>query len=288
MSEEPSFVLRGVRKSFGSFTALADVNLRIEAGEQVALIGPSGAGKSTLIGLLNGTLQPSAGQVRVLGQDLAQLAPGQRRRLQSQLGTIYQQFHLVANLRVIHNVNAGHLGRWSTLRALVSLLWPLEVGTAAAALARVGIADKLYQRTGLLSGGEQQRVALARVLVQDPRAILADEPIASLDPERGRELMDLLRELGAQSGKTLVASLHSVQYARSHFSRIVGLRGGRVCFDGPPAALTPALVEDIYRIERPEPDGPEAAQHTPKRESGRVGAAAGSAPGSAPPKVIDR
>ncbi|HRI52329.1 MAG TPA: phosphonate ABC transporter ATP-binding protein [Pseudomonadota bacterium] len=287
MSEEPSFVLRGVRKSFGSFTALADVDLRIAAGEQVALIGPSGAGKSTLIGLLNGTLQPSAGQVRVLGQDLAQLAPGPRRRLQSQLGTIYQQFHLVANLRVIHNVNAGHLGRWSTLRALVSLLWPLEVGTAAAALLRVGIADKLYQRTGLLSGGEQQRVALARVLVQDPRAILADEPIASLDPERGRELMDLLRELGAQSGKTLVASLHSVEYARSHFGRIVGLRGGRVCFDGPPAALTPALVEDIYRIERPEPDGSKAAQHTPEREPGRVGAAAGSAQGSALPEVVE-
>ena len=288
MSGEPLFILRGVRKSFGDFTALADVDLRIAAGEQVALIGPSGAGKSTLIGLLNGTLQPSAGQVRVLGQDLAQLAPRQRRRLQSQLGTIYQQFHLVANLRVIHNVNAGHLGRWSTLRALVSLLWPLEVETAAAALARVGIADKLYQRTALLSGGEQQRVALARVLVQDPRAILADEPIASLDPERGRELMDLLRELGAQSGKTLVASLHSVEYARSHFGRIVALRGGRVFFDGPAAALTPELVAAIYRIERPESSRSAAVRRAAETESGRVSAAAEAGAGSEPPEVVDR
>jgi phosphonate transport system ATP-binding protein len=274
MSGEPIFLLRGVGKSFGDFTALSDVELRIEAGEQVALIGPSGAGKSTLIGLLNGTLQPSAGQVRVLGQDLAQLAPRQRRRLQSQLGTIYQQFQLIANLRVIHNVNAGHLGRWSTLRALVSLLWPLEVETAAAALARVGVADKLYQRTGLLSGGEQQRVALARVLVQDPRAILADEPIASLDPERARELMDLLRDLGAQSGKTLVASLHSVEYARSHFGRVVALRQGRICFDGPPAALTPELVEAIYLISRPEPRRSDPAPLVPLAAPGQIDAAA--------------
>ncbi|HEX2571635.1 MAG TPA: ATP-binding cassette domain-containing protein, partial [Polyangia bacterium] len=220
-------------KSFGGFDALAEIDLRIEEGEQVALIGPSGAGKSTLIGLLNGTIQPSTGEVLALGAPLGALGPAALRRIQSQIGTIYQQFHLVENLKVIHNVNAGHLGRWSTSRALVSLIWPLEVEGAARALDRVGIADKLYQRTGLLSGGEKQRVALARVLVQDPRAILADEPIASLDPERGREILDLLRDTSRQSGKTLVTSLHSVEFARSHFQRVVALRAGRVYFDGP-------------------------------------------------------
>jgi phosphonate transport system ATP-binding protein len=256
LSREPVFLLREVRKTYGTFDALTGIDLRIEAGEQVALIGPSGAGKSTLIGLLNGTLPASAGEVLALGANLGALAPAARRRLQAQIGTIYQQFHLVENLKVVHNVNAGHLGRWSTPRALLSLLWPLEIETAKAALARVGIADKLYQRTGLLSGGEKQRVALARVLVQDPRAILADEPIASLDPERGREIMDLLRDLSRQSGKTLVASLHSVEFARSHFQRVVALREGRIYFDGPAEALTPSLVDAIYRIDRPSPPPP--------------------------------
>lgn len=288
MAQEPSFVLRGVGKSFGGFAALAQIDLRIAAGEQVALIGPSGAGKSTLLALLNGTLRPSAGEVRVLGQDLARLGPRPRRRLQSQIGTIYQQFHLIENLRVIHNVNAGHLGRWSTLRALASLLWPLEVETAAAALGRVGIADKLYQRTGLLSGGEKQRVALARVLVQDPRAILADEPIASLDPERGREIMDLLRDLGAQGGKTLVASLHAVEYARSHFARIVALRGGRICFDGKPAELTPELVEAIYRIDRMESAAADSVRTAREGGSEPSGDAAGAGPAAGTAQVVHR
>jgi phosphonate transport system ATP-binding protein len=262
---EPVFLLRQVRKTFGGFDALTGIDLQIAEGEQVALIGPSGAGKSTLIGLLNGTLHPSAGEVLALGTNLGTLPPAARRRIQSQLGTIYQQFHLIENLKVVHNVNAGHLGRWSTPRALLSLLWPLEVESAARALARVGIADKLYQRTDLLSGGEKQRVALARVLVQDPRAILADEPIASLDPERGREIMDLLRDLSQQSGKTLVTSLHSVEFARSHFQRIVALRKGRIYFDGPAATLTPSLVDDIYRIDRSEDVAQEMADEVAKR-----------------------
>ncbi len=246
----PIFALHNVTKAFGSFAALSEINLAIMPGERVALVGPSGAGKSTLIGLLNGTMQPSTGDVRVLGHDLAHLPPRKRRAIQRQIGTIYQQFALVESLRVVHNVNAGQLGRWSLAKALLSLLWPLETEHATHALAQVGIPEKLYARTGQLSGGQQQRVALARVLVQDPVAILADEPIASLDPERGREIMNLLRDLSVHTGRTLVTSLHLVEFARSHFDRIIGLRAGRIFFDCPADEITGPLIEALYKIDR--------------------------------------
>lgn len=247
-SDDAVFRLRNASKAFDGFYALRDVDLEIGAGEQVALVGPSGAGKSTLISLLNGTMSPTSGEVWVLGHDLSRMRPRARRSVQRQIGTIYQQFYLTDSLRVIHNVNAGHLGRWSLLKALASLVWPLDAKQALDALERVGIPEKLYSRTGLLSGGQQQRVALARVLVQDPRVILADEPISSLDPERGREIMDLLRDLSRQNAKTLVTSVHAFQFARSHFDRIVGLREGRVLFDCAPAEVTPEMVERLYRI----------------------------------------
>ena len=249
MPSPPVFELKNVARRFGTLSALRDINLRIHAGERVALVGPSGAGKSTLLNLFNGALLPSQGTVRVLGHDLAQLAPRARRRVQYQIGTIYQQFHLVDSLRVIHNVNAGHLGRWSLFKAAVSLVYPLEIETAARVLAQVGIPEKLYARTGQLSGGQQQRVALARVLAQNPAAILADEPISSIDPERSREIMHLLRDLSQQTGKTLVCSLHAIEFAYSHFERIIGLRDGQVLFDAPPAAVTPTRVSALYRIE---------------------------------------
>jgi phosphonate transport system ATP-binding protein len=250
VSAESAFVLRDVTKVFGGLTVLAEINLRIERGEQVGLVGPSGAGKTTLIGLLNGTLQPTRGEVIALGHELSRLSRTVRRQVQREIGTIYQQFHLVNNLRVIHNVNAGHLGRWSLARSLISLFWPLEVEVAQRALEQVGIPEKLYETTAHLSGGQQQRVALARALVQDPKVILADEPIASLDPERGRELMDLLRQLSQQTHKTLVASIHSVEFARSHFQRLIGLREGRIAFDCAARDVTPAMMEALYRIDR--------------------------------------
>lgn len=250
MIEPLVFELNKVSVRFGDFQALADIDLQIRAGERIALVGPSGAGKSTLISLLNGTLLPTQGQVTVLGQDLTRLHPRALRQLQHRIGAIYQQFHLVNNLRVIHNINAGRLGRWSLLKAAVSLVWPLETQAAAQALAQVGIPEKLYERTDQLSGGQQQRVALARVLVQNPEAILADEPISNLDPERGREIMDLLRDLSQSSGKTLVTSLHAFEFALSHYQRIIGLRAGRLLFDLPVEAVTAGRVEELYRIER--------------------------------------
>ncbi|WP_373530378.1 phosphonate ABC transporter ATP-binding protein [Nostoc sp.] len=244
----PIFELKSVSKQFGNFQSLIDINLQIWTGDRVALVGSSGAGKSTLINLLNGTLRPTQGEVWVLGRNLARLRSKALRQVQRQIGTIYQQFHLVDNLRVIHNVNAGHLGRWSFLKAAVSLIFPMEVETAARALKQVGILEKLYERTDRLSGGQQQRVAIARVLVQNPSAILADEPISSLDPERSREIMQLLRHLSQDSGKTLVTSLHAFEYARSYYKRIIGLRQGRILFDAPVEAVSPAMVEALYKI----------------------------------------
>ena len=249
---EPVFELDNVTVRYGTFTALSGISLRIEAGERVALIGPSGAGKSTLLSLLNGSLVPTEGRLHLLGQDPMKLSTRALRRLQQQIGMVYQQFHLVPNLSVIHNVNAGHLGRWSLAKAMLSLIIPLERQVAARALADVGIADKLYARTDTLSGGQQQRVAIARVLVQDPVVILADEPISSVDPERSREIMTLLRTLCDRFNKTLVVSLHAIEYAYSHCERIVGLQAGRVAFDLPAAQVSPQMIETLYRIRDPE------------------------------------
>ncbi len=242
------FELTGVNQRFGTFPALKDINIQIGAGERVALVGPSGAGKSTLIRLLNGTIFPTDGSVRALGQDVIRLNSRQLRRLQAQIGTIYQQFHLVDTMRVIHNVNAGRLGSWSTPKALLSLVWPQDVEIASQALDLVGIPEKLYEPTHHLSGGQQQRVAIARVLVQNPIVILADEPISNLDPERGRDIFDLLLKASVDGNTTLIASLHAVEFALSHFQRIIGLREGRILFDAPATGVSDEMIQALYQI----------------------------------------
>ena len=244
------FSLKGVSVRFGTLTALKDIDLDIRAGERVGLVGPSGAGKTTLLSVLNGSLAPTTGSARVLGRDLVLATERERRKIRSRVGTVHQQFDLVGPLRVVHNVNAGRLGQWSLRRAVVSLFSPRELDRAEAALARVGIAEKVHERTDTLSGGQQQRVALARVLVQDPVAILADEPISSLDPARGREVMGLLRDLAVESGRTLVVSVHAFEFALSHCDRVVGLRAGRIVLDAAPTDVRPAMLADLYRTDQ--------------------------------------
>ncbi|MGF1601442.1 MAG: phosphonate ABC transporter ATP-binding protein [Thermosynechococcaceae cyanobacterium] len=244
----PLFHADRISYQFGALTALSEIKFSIDAGERVALIGPSGAGKSTLLNLLNGTLVPSTGQITILGSHLGWLRSQSRRRIQRQIGTIYQQHHLVPQLSVIHNINAGHLGRWSLLKAAGSLLWPQQVDVATQVLKQVGLDGRLYNRTDQLSGGQQQRVALARVLVQNPLAILADEPIASLDPARSHDLMALLRNLTETTGKTLVVSLHDIEFAFEYCTRLLGLRQGRLLFDAPPAQVTDKMIESLYQL----------------------------------------
>jgi phosphonate transport system ATP-binding protein len=263
--------LSGVTVRFADRVAVDGVDLTVDAGEQVAVIGPSGAGKSTLIRLLNGTAAASAGSVRVLGAELSAAGPRALRTVQRRIGTVNQQFDLVGELRVVHNVNAGRLGEWSLRRALGSLLRPHDVATAHAALDRVGLADRLGQRTSTLSGGEQQRVAIARVLVQRPVLILADEPVASLDPARGAEIVALLHAVARETGATLLASLHDVELARRGFDRILGVRDGRVRFDTTPDRLTDPMTSALYELAptAPDPPHPEPPQRGSTPATGR-------------------
>lgn len=232
--------------SLGGATVLENLNFEITAGEKVGLIGSSGAGKSTLLSLLNGQWQPTTGDLKIWGESFAALKGKRRRNIQRQIGTIYQQLHLVESLAVIHNVNAGNLGHWSFPKAAFSLIFPLERRRSQWALEQVGIPEKLFAKTSELSGGQKQRVALARVLIQDPEIILADEPISSLDPQLSRDMMDLLGNLGDRHGKTLVISLHSLEFAKSHCDRLIGLKQGRILFDLPAVEVTDQQLAHLY------------------------------------------
>jgi len=232
--------------------AVGGVSLALRAGEMVAVIGPSGAGKSTLFKLLARLTALDTGQVRFAGRDLYGLGQRQFRQVRRQIGLVFQAHNLIPQLPVALNVLAGDLGEWRPLRALRGLVWGLtdaERHRASRALAAVGLADRLDERAGELSGGQQQRVAIARLLVQDPRLVLADEPVASVDPATALGLMDLFRELNRRHGKTVLVNLHQVALARRYFARIVGLQGGRVVFDGSPAELDETRLRDIYGPE---------------------------------------
>jgi phosphonate transport system ATP-binding protein len=245
------YELRGVRKVFADGTvALDDVSLAVGPAEQVAVIGPSGAGKTTLFRILNLTLRPTSGTLRLGGVDVAALSDDDLRRQRRRIGTIYQQHNLVGRLRVVHNVLAGNLGRWSTAEALASLVRPRDPEAAHRALGQVGIPEKLWARTDELSGGQQQRVAIARVLVQDPDIILADEPVSSVDPSLAVTIVTLLRDLAHESRKTLLLNLHSVDLALAFFRRIVGIRDGRVLFDLSPDKVSQELLHDLYAGHR--------------------------------------
>ena len=210
--------------------ALQGVSLEVRSGETVALVGPSGSGKTTLLRTINGLVPIASGTVEVDGIAVESLRGRELRGLRTRLGMIAQQHDLVERLRVHQNVMAGALGRWSTMRALRYLAFPLrsELDEARAALARVGIAEKLRAGTDQLSGGERQRVAIARALVQEPHAILADEPIASLDRELGAQIIELLCALARESGIALLCSLHYIEFAERYFDRIVRIEAGRV------------------------------------------------------------
>ena len=238
--------VESVTKAYSGRVAVSSVSLSIGEGEAVAVIGPSGSGKTTLLHLLSGVVQPDGGSVALNGHVLSQMKQG--RELARMVGVIHQQFDLVPHLSVIHNVLAGRLGEWGLVRSLLSLVSPRDREVALKALDRVGLSDKLYERTSRLSGGELQRVAIARLLVQDPQVIIADEPVASLDPARATDLLQLLSDVAGESGKTLIASIHTVDLARRFFTRAIGLRGGEVSFDLPVSRVTDSLLSQLYEL----------------------------------------
>lgn len=243
----PAVCLEGVSKRYGDFQALAPVSIAIEPGGRIALLGPSGSGKTTLLLLISGQLEPSAGRIVLDGKDLASMRPG--RELARLVGMVHQQFDLVPNLSALHNVLAGRLSEWGLLTSLVSLLWPRDRILGMAALARMGVASRAALRAGQLSGGEKQRVAVGRLLVQDPLVVLADEPVASLDPARAEEILRLLVEVVQQANKTLIASVHSVDLARKYFSRLIGLRNGVVQFDLPSRDVNAEALQSLYNLD---------------------------------------
>ena len=244
-------VSEGICKSYPGIKALAPLTFNVLPGEKVALVGPSGSGKTTLLYLLAGILQPDEGALSIDGRPMTSVRPG--RELSQLVGLVHQQYDLVPHLSVLHNVLAGRLGQWGLLRSVISLAWPRDRQLAEAALAQMGIADKVNERTSHLSGGELQRVAIARLMVQSSRIILADEPVSSLDPARAEDLLGLLTGLAMTDGKTLIASMHSPYLIRKHFSRVIGLREGALQFDMPASDMTDEVLDRLYDLEQPEP-----------------------------------
>ena len=251
----PYFHLRDATVAFDGKVVLDGVTLEVAPGEALALVGPSGAGKTTLLRLLNGTLLPSRGRVEIAGECTSELDASALSRARSRVGFVHQDHALVPNLRVSQNVMAGRLGRGGFFGAVRRMLLPgrAELLEVHALLERVGIPDKLFDRTDTLSGGQQQRVAIARALHQGPEALLADEPLASVDPARARSLVQLLLSLARERGLALVASVHDLELAREFFPRMVGLRAGEVVFDAPSDELDAIAFRDLYRIEGAEP-----------------------------------
>jgi phosphonate transport system ATP-binding protein len=257
---QPAIRVTSLSKSFGPRRALETVNLEVMPGEMVALIGASGSGKSTLLRHIAGLVcgDPCAdqrgGEVLVHGEAVqcrGRLSP-QIRRVRAGIGFVFQQFNLVGRLSLIHNVMAGALNRMPLRRSLPRLFSQDELALGFRALQRVGIADRAAQRASTLSGGQQQRAAIARTLVQGAKIVLADEPIASLDPESSRRVMEILAEINEKDGCTVLVSLHQVTVAVKYCPRTVALRHGRVVYDGPSANLTPALLRELYGAEADE------------------------------------
>jgi len=237
----------GLRVVLPPATVVLDgVDLTVRAGEFLVVLGRSGAGKTTLLRAINRLVEPAGGTVRVAGRAVTGAEAFELRHARRRMGMIFQQFNLVRRASVIDNVLAGRLGYVPALPSLVGRFPQADRALAMECLAQVGLARMAERRADTLSGGEQQRVAIARALAQSPAVILADEPTASLDPQLTGSIMDILRRINVERGLTLVVSQHQLETALAYATRIVGFRRGRVAFDGPPSALSPAVVHAIY------------------------------------------
>ncbi|MCC7106375.1 MAG: phosphonate ABC transporter ATP-binding protein [Chloroflexi bacterium] len=226
--------------------ALDDVSLEVPDGQFVAIVGLSGSGKSTLLRCINRLVEPTAGRVMLNGVDITAASPGELRRLRRQFGMIFQQFNLVRRVSVLTNVLTGGLGSVSPLLSLAGRFPAACYSRAFAALDRVGILEKAYDRADTLSGGQQQRVAIARALMQEPGLILADEPVASLDPATSHSVMQYLEQVNREDGITILCNIHFLSLARRYATRVVALKAGRVVFDGQPSEIGPVRFREIY------------------------------------------
>ncbi|PZU21969.1 MAG: phosphonate ABC transporter ATP-binding protein [Shinella sp.] len=240
------FELRNVTRRFGGHIAVNSVNLSIPQGQMVGVIGRSGAGKSTLLRMINRLADPTSGSLHFGDLEVSALRGGALRNWQRDCAMIFQQFNLVPRLDVLTNVMLGRLNHRSTAMSLLNIFTREERIAAIAALERLGIEQTALQAAGTLSGGQQQRVAIARALMQSPKMLLADEPIASLDPLNARIVMDALKDINEREGITVITNLHTLDTARAYCERIIGMSAGRVVFDGSPNELDAEAVRTIY------------------------------------------
>ena len=242
--------LQNVTRRFGRNVAVDTVNITIPQGQMVGVIGRSGAGKSTMLRMINRLIDPSEGAILFGDNDVSKLSGKALRGWQRDCAMIFQQFNLVPRLDVLTNVLLGRLNHRSTAKSLMNIFSREERIMAIAALERLGIEQTALQKAGTLSGGQQQRVAIARALMQDPKMVLADEPIASLDPLNAKVVMDALRDINERTGITVMTNLHTLDTARAYCERIIGMSQGKVVFDGSPSELTAAAVQEIYGSDR--------------------------------------
>ena len=233
----------------GGQRALDDVTLSVDKPEVVAIIGSSGAGKSTLIRCINRLVEPTSGQVRLGDLAIVGMSRSQLRAARRRIGMIFQEFNLVERLTVMENLLSGRLGSVGFFVSLFRRFPPSDISAAYALLDRVGLSGYQDTRADALSGGQRQRVGIARALMQNPDLLLVDEPTASLDPKTARQIMRLIRELATERHKPALINIHDVALAQSFADRVIGLKDGRVAFDGPPAALTAETLTEIYGAE---------------------------------------
>lgn len=235
-----------LNKSFNGKPAVQDVSFAVERPQMIGIIGRSGAGKSTLLRMINRLSDPSSGEIDYQGLAVHRLEGAQKRAWQARCGMVFQQFNLVPRLDVATNVLLGNLNKQSTWRAMLSLFSDEDIQRAIALLARFGIEEHMAKRAEQLSGGQQQRVAICRALMQNPDIVLADEPIASLDPMNAQTTMEALRRIHDEDQRIVICNLHTLDTARSFCERVIGMRDGRIVFDGAAHELTTDVAREIY------------------------------------------
>ncbi|MDE7056104.1 MAG: phosphonate ABC transporter ATP-binding protein [Lactobacillus sp.] len=247
MADKPMIELRDVRKVYDNGTVgLNDINLKVNKGEFVVIVGLSGAGKSTLLRSINRLQDITSGDIIIDGKSITKAKGKELRLIRRGIGMIFQSFNLVKRSSVLRNVLAGRIAYYPTWKTTLNLFSKEDKQKAYEALQRVDLADKVYTRADQLSGGQQQRVAIARVLTQDPKIILADEPTASLDPRTSKHVMKDLKMLNQEYGMTVIANLHSVELAREFGDRVIGVRKGEIVYDGKMSETPESVFKNIY------------------------------------------
>lgn len=245
--------VKNIFKSYdGKKNVLDDISLEFKEGELISIIGSSGAGKSTFLRCLNKMISPSSGEIIFNNENLTNANKKDIKRIRTKIGMIFQHYNIVKQLTTIENVLHGKLGQMSSWKGMLGLYTEQDKREAFQLLKELGLKGHEYKKCGNLSGGQKQRVGIARALIQNPHLILCDEPIASLDPQSAKIIMDILKDITEKKGITCIANLHQVDVALKYSDRIVGLKNGKILFNGPPSKLTPEIIHDIYGAKHGE------------------------------------